>query len=86
MDTNSMTETRCCAKDCATVSSIRQPLKLGTVLVLHVPLCAGHAAIWTGFAKRQAKALRDAAERQRNSDWLFDAALAIDLFPPGKPL
>jgi hypothetical protein len=76
----------CCVKDCKRPSSIRQPLKLGSDLVLHVPLCAAHSTAWEGFANRLRKARQRSSHEHRDADWLLDAALALALFPPGEPL
>jgi hypothetical protein len=76
----------CCVKDCEEVASIKQPLKLGADLMIHVPLCDSHSAQWEGFASRQKKARERNARDQREADWMLDAALAIAMFPPGEPL
>jgi hypothetical protein len=73
-------------KDCAETASIRQPLKLGNDLVLHVPLCGSHNVTWETFASRTNEARARAAKEGREADWLLDAALALALFPPGEPL
>jgi hypothetical protein len=73
----------CCVKDCTELSSIRQPLKLGGELILHVPLCKQHNASWEQFASHLRKARDRSAREHRESDWLLDSALALALFPPG---
>jgi hypothetical protein len=73
---------RCSVKDCGEEATIRQPLYLGSELVVHVPLCAAHSEVWEAFSKklrgRQAQALREG----RDAAWLLDAALA---YGPGVP-
>lgn len=81
-----MTSGHCCVKDCHSPSSILQPLKLGSELVLHVPLCTEHSATWDAFARRLRKARDRAAKERRDADWMLDAALSLALFPPGEPL
>jgi hypothetical protein len=75
----------CCVKDCNGLASIRQPLKLGTELVLHVPLCAAHNTEWERFVSRLGKARKRSALERREADWLLDAALALGLFPSTDP-
>ena len=76
----------CCVMNCVEPASIRQPLKLGSELVLHVPLCATHSATWEHFAGRLRTARKRSRPEQREDGWLLDAALALTLFPPGEPL
>ena len=76
----------CCVKGCERPASIREPLKLGNELVLHVPLCEGHKVEWEGFASRLRKARKRSAREHRDTDWLLDSALTLALFPPGEPL
>jgi hypothetical protein len=76
----------CCVKDCDKIASFRQPLKLGTELVVHVPLCDSHSVQWESFASRLTKARERDARNQRDAAWLLDSALAIAMFPPGEPV
>jgi hypothetical protein len=76
----------CCVKDCEEPAAIKQPLKLGGELVVHVPLCEAHGTAWEDFADRLRKARERSAREHRQNDWLFDSALALALFPPGEPL
>ena len=66
----------CSVKDCGEEATVRQPLHLGSDLVVHVPLCAAHSEVWEAFSKklrgRQLQALREG----RDAAWLLDAALA----------
>jgi hypothetical protein len=71
----------CCVKGCAEQASIRQPLKLGHDLVLHIPLCAAHSSSWEIFVERL-KSARERAARENVADWMLDAALSLALFPP----
>ena len=77
-------EAQCCVKECVDPATIRQPLHLGTSLVLYVPLCAEHSQIWEAFAKDLTKARERAARDLRDQAWLVDAAMAIALFPARK--
>jgi hypothetical protein len=76
----------CCVKDCRNQASIRQPLKLGNDLVLHVPLCGRHNLTWEKFTHRMNEAHTRAVKEGRDAAWLLDAALALALFPPETPL
>jgi len=73
-------------KDCTSVASIKQPLKLGGELILHVLLCKPHNALWEGFANHLRKMRERSTRENRDIDWLLDSALALALFPPGEPL
>jgi hypothetical protein len=68
------------------MASIRQRLLLGSTLAVHVPLCSEHSQVWEAFAESFQKLRKKAVRERRDADWLLDAALAIDLFPPNKPL
>jgi len=81
-----MTASLCSVKDCEASASIREPLLLGKDLVVHVPLCPEHSRVWEAFAENLRKVRERAARERRDADWLLDAALAIGLFPPNKPL
>jgi hypothetical protein len=81
-----MTSANCCVKDCGATASIRQPLKLGSDLLLHVPLCEPHGAVWETFASRLRQAHDRSTREQQNADWLLDAALALAVLPPNEPL
>lgn len=81
-----MTSTNCCVKDCGAIASIRQPLKLGSDLIVHVPLCEPHGAIWETFASRLRQAHDRSTREQQHADWLLDAALALAVLPPNEPL
>lgn len=74
----------CSVKGCTQVASIRQPLMMGSELVVHVPLCSEHSRIWEAFAENLRKLQARAARERRNADWLLDAALAFGPFPPAE--
>jgi hypothetical protein len=76
----------CCVKGCKELASIRQPLKRGVDLVLHIPLCRAHGALWESFASRLREAQQRSARERRDAGWLLDAALALAVLPPNKPL
>lgn len=76
----------CTVKGCTESAAIRQPLHLGSELVLHVPLCSNHSRTWEAFAEDLTKARERVARDLRDQAWLVDAAMAIALVPPGKPL
>jgi hypothetical protein len=78
--------TSCCVKDCDELATIRQPLRLGGELVLHVPLCREHSVVWEGFVGRLHAARDRLTREQRDADWLLDAALAMAVLPPNDPL
>jgi hypothetical protein len=81
-----MTPANCCVKGCETIASIKQPLRLGAELVLHVPLCEVHDKVWELFVARLSKARKQSSLERRDADQLLDAALALALFPPSEPL
>ncbi len=78
--------TLCCVTGCSAIASWRQPLKLGTELELHVPLCDLHNSTWEAFATRLNKSRDGAKHEARDTGWLLDAALALALFPPSEPI
>ena len=77
---------RCCVKDCERTATIRQPLRLGAEMVLHMPLCEHHSTKWQSFVGQLIDARKRATIERRDAAWLMDAALSLALFPPGEPL
>jgi hypothetical protein len=67
-------------------SEIKQPLVLGKVLVIHVPLCGPHSKQWEAFASHLRESLDQSARQKRDANWLLESAMALGLFPPGEPL
>jgi hypothetical protein len=76
-----MTGPSCCVKECKSLASTRQPLKLAKELTLHVPLCTAHSAVWEDFARRLHSARARSLLEHREVGWLLDAALALCVVP-----
>lgn len=76
---------RCCVRDCDKAATIRQPLGLGSVLTLHVPLCGPHNRLWEEFNEHLKRVAAAKAQDAKQAWWAWDAALALALYPPDRP-